>query len=75
MVKLEQASVRVSFPEGSQYGNALYKLRKTVKGLIEAEVHKEQGGVLIVCEKSQLGSVLQLLTSNLEGYSVVDVQE
>jgi len=70
----DQSSVLVEFPEGSQYGNALYHLRKALKQSVVVEVHKQAEGALIVCAKDALGSVL-LTLGTLEGYKISRVQE
>jgi hypothetical protein len=62
------ATVRVVFPAGAQYGNALYRLRKTIKNVLSVEVHKQPDGALVVCADGELGSLL-LLLDGLKGYS------
>jgi hypothetical protein len=71
---INQSSVLVAFPDGSQYGNALYHLRKALKQSLAVEVHKQSEGALVVCSKKALGSVL-LMLGTLDGYKISRVQE
>lgn len=70
----DRPSVQVTFPEGAQYGNALYHLRKALKASLVVEIHKRPGGVSIVCSKDQLASLIVAL-GTLEGYSITQVLE
>jgi hypothetical protein len=62
MAPHERSGLIVTFPEGTDYGIALGRLRKMTKEYLHVEIHRRPDGALIMGSPAILTSVLLILT-------------